>query len=571
MRTTLLALLLCFNFSYSQSTRTEKLTLVKQAPAKLLEITTDKTVFFEYFSKDKKMSNYSFGYGNPDFKYSLLTEDPNYPDYIVSIEFKHNPVKVTTAKEKNSKDVVSNTLVYESRIEATMYVTDRLKGIMHQEQLRLKNQPKTLSQIVDNVARFKYSSKSLSGNDYLNSTLVEKEVQDINLKAYYKEGSDGKKTANKTYAEKVNNPQISKLERLAKDRIKSLFFKRPYNEYHTFHYIKKFKGFDIEPFNKGLALMKDYLGQENKDSQKVKEAITVWKEELKKLDLNEKRQKKLYLNGLENLARASYLIGDTESLKNYIKDLREARKKDDYMSYYLKIDKAESNKIIEYLPIPKKLYNANRYNKKNPDKINYIPGPKGEGNSLNMILINELTSNAKQSQYTDKQLFVAFNQMKLSKKLKKIDEEAYNWLKTYKKEVKSLWTKQSTSEFFKGKTYESIQSNLGKGFDALLKQNLLTEDETKGDLKMNLYKYYANAIIIRNNNLQVDNYNVLNESLKPTVNAFVKQAENPRVEIFYEIKSLFENKSSIENVKNLSKKEVQNLRSNIIKFCELIK
>jgi len=274
---------------------------------------------------------------------------------------------------------------------------------------------------------------------------------------------------------------------------------------------------------------------------------------------------------LENVARASYLLGDTASLNNYISEIRQERKKDDYMSYYLKPDKAVSTKAIEYLPIPRKLVNAYRYNKKRPEKINYIPGSQGDRFGLIMVLINELTRNAKQSQYTDRQLFIAFNQLKAPKKLKKLDEEAYNWLKTYKKEVKSLSASQDVATFFRGKTYASIQDNLSKGFDTFLEQNVLEQDESKGNLKMDMYQYYANVILVRNNNLQVDNYNTLNESLKPAVNAFVKNAENPRLEIFYEMNDLFENKSSVENIVGFSKKEIQNLRSNILNFCQLVK
>jgi len=104
-------------------------------------------------------------------------------------------------------------LVFESKLEATLYVTDRLKGVMYEETLSLKNQAQNLSQIIDNVTRFKYSN-ALSETDYLNTTLVEKEVSDSNLKAFYKEGKGGNRIAKKAYAEKVNNPQIFKLERL---------------------------------------------------------------------------------------------------------------------------------------------------------------------------------------------------------------------------------------------------------------------------------------------------------------------------------------------------------------------
>ncbi len=565
--------LLHVTFSNAQRTANEKVGIVKELPASLLELTEDKTIFIEAFANDKKLADHSLNYNEGEFAFKKLKEDNYYPDYIASLELVFKPVEVEDQKRTDKDGNEAHRLVFTSKLEGLLHIMDSEKGLMHQEVIHLDDFSNPTA-IVDNVSNYKFSSKQLRGADFNNSTRIFEEVSPINLKGYYKKDRKGQLEAKASYAKEVNDVQIYKLGLMAREYMKRAFFKTPYTEAHTFYTIKKFKGFDITPFNNAIQPIKEFAREpSNANKKQVVDAIDVWKSESAKLDLNERRQSRLYSDAHENIAKAYYLIDELDSAKFYTEKVRVLKGKPKYMTFYTKAPNTAQERQPSYQNPPANIRSYERYKKKDPNHINRVLGYEDKvlETHFNMYLVDVLTrKGGAMSPYMKKKIFVALNRAKPRKSLKKVNGQAYEALLKYHKEVKALFSKQAVDEFFSGKSFKSIQAELAGSTEEAFRAEFSRFSQEKQDLIVDLFDLYAQIILIRNNNGLA---NGIEERCKDLASRISPRLENLKYadrELFLEVRDLLGKVDSLEKVTNRSVEEVRNMKVDILRFCSSI-
>lgn len=470
-----------------------------------------------------------------------IKADTSYPDYIVELEFVNRPTQVFVFDIVDSETKKkSKSIFIISSVEGEMYISDRNKGLIKKQRIVLKKSTRNLKYSSDHVSKYRYDM-TLNGSDYSNTILAIKGVSETALSKYVKSDGNGGWIAKKEFVAKVNNIQAHKLFVHCNNRTITSFQNTIRSNSYYSNYIKKWKNNEV--------LMNEYNGIIKSIENDIKEnnlknigsKAEQFKSILSKLDTNEKKQKKLYIRTLKNIALVQFFSKKYNEALQTINEVRNFKGEDSTLEYLRKRIEAKSKKRVEkeitYKELPQKLVYTRSLKLKQKDNISDVVGAVYYENHIisNVVMLFNLhkaTNKVYSEKLTEKGLFglktFVYTKLKGLRNnnlfYKKQNPEFYSKLKAIKKDMAGTGKyDDKINAFFKTYSFEFLHEFIQKPiFDKLYDTYNLDENEK---IVFNaLVESYANLNLIMRigNSVKIAEYENVSRDFKA---ALIKHIE----------------------------------------------
>ncbi len=571
----LLLLIMMSNVAFSQSTRSKTITIETNVPALLFQFTEPKTFATSHFSNDREIQiNDILGLYPFDFKNDLLSENRAYPNFVSELELHYTAPEIQINEKKDRTGKITKEILIISQITATQYISERGKGYFFKRSIQLSPLSNLKYSALDDVTNFKYKSNTTSKN----SILIIKNVTSSTISSIFTVNANGEKIVATEYLDPVNNVQIYKLKRNAVGYIKSAFNTRKKKNYYRFYYIKKWKKQELQLKKYNNILNEFAIFIKNNDIENVKNSINKWKEYNENLDLEERRQRVVYLKTLENIATAYYLINDNKNALIYIQKAQKTSKS--YLTLLNINNKIDANKQSEkqeitYTPIPKKLKCTNYFESKNETKIDEIGSYRNKtaSNFLYLTMLNKITEkiyHRDRPHDYETVILLTISTLSIPRFYKKSNKEAVNKIKEYKSYIKKLKKElpfqMQKQRFFEKYSYDDIHKNIAlPNISYMIKTYKLTDLQTnivKGLLEKVKNIHLARVI---SSDTQLEGYNTNNDLLIKNIQKYI-QEKKFETEIETEILLSLKYMDTQEHTKNFEDDKNGNILKNIITY-----
>ena len=529
---------------------------------------TDEATNFYGLTSNNDAANYY----NKKFNYKSMKVSLSYPNYTSEIHFNPDNQIIAVHKKTQHPELGQlNSFKYTTNLSAVQYITDLKSKKTHTRNIVLKKDETIDEKVFYTIHKQNINKTIVNRHKSYNSAISLPNVNALNLKNYLK---NGKAVVRKEYATKVYNEQAKRILSNGESFIKKAFFKQPYKEKLSFFYIKKFKNFDIKPFNKAFEDVKTYFNSKTKDSTLIIQAASSWKKEIEKLNTDHKKEKRLYLQGIQNIVKVYYVLKNQDSIKKYVLKGRAYSTESDYLEMYLpnlKTNSKANSGITKLESIPETLFATNKFVNKSIDRINHISSFKSKDIQwiFNMYLVKDLAKEKSSSEYIKKQIFIALNKIYVERFLKKNYPNSAAAFDEYKKQVKKLFTKPGgRDEFFNKVSIEDINNRITtESLNAYFDNNFIKINPEYKNFIRSITILNSAIHILRNHNLKTEQYILALEDVKNRIGIYYTSLEEPKPEIVEEVVNNLKLIELPNKVIDLSKKEVDDLCGNLLKLA----
>lgn len=318
MKNTLyIVLLLLSHLVIAQRFNYHKLSVERPQVALLYNITTPTKVTFNVLNRTTPNYTYEpMAVGNMDAYIKQLGNtniqaDTNKPDLLFTLDLINQPtlVRVDQEKKKDGKEIYHIFIM--SQIVGDLYVIDAKKQIVIYKTPIQFHSNTTANPSYSNVPKIE------NGNGTYFAQYIISNIPSQNLKAYVKRTSNGY-LPNPDYEVKINNVQIDQIIKKALYHLKRCFTNGTYTDAYSFTSVKKMKDYDFSNFNSAIDLV------EGTEVNKInlEKAISIWQAELQKIDILDKKQKKLAIEAYQNIVNAYYFLEDQGKIDTTLESLK---------------------------------------------------------------------------------------------------------------------------------------------------------------------------------------------------------------------------------------------------------
>ena len=587
MHSKLLAVILtlfCFSQVIAQKTKYETFSLKKYKKPTIQNLeNANSTICFILINKTKLKDVKNFygltesadfaHYYNKNFSYKTMKVSLSYPNYTSEIHFNPNNKIIASYKKTQSSELGPlNTFRYTTNLSAVQYITDLKTKKTYKRDIILKQSKKLNEKEFFTTPKYQIGKEIMNIDVTYNAALTVPNVNNINLKTYLK---NGKAVVKNVYSSKIYQEQVKRILLNGDAFIKKAFYKQPYYEKLSFFYIKKYKGHNIKPFNTAFDNVKTFFNSKTKDTTLLHQASSFWKGEIGKLNVNDKKEKKLFLKGIQNIVNVYYILKNQDSVKKYVLEGRKYNSKPNYLEAFLnpnnKSDSKQNKNLALLKSIPEKLFMTNKFLKKSINKINPIPSFTSKDITwiTNMFLVKDLASQKSTSEYVKNNIFYAFSKIYVEKFLKKNYPEVSESLKKYSKEAKKLRVKPNgVNEFYKNNSISDIDKNITyESLNAYFNDNFKKINPEYKDLIRSIIALNSAIYILKNNNGKTEQYSTALRNFRLKFKKYANTLPEPKPEI---IEELTNNIPLIQNpvqIMALNYKDITNLSYNLMKLA----
>lgn len=366
----LLFLLLVSAFLNAQKIKWENLNVrkevqpslfLKENPLDVAFITTaTDRQFFEDQTMNYRVSDIEVLYN--DYIYN----DLGFPKLVALLEYKYQPATLHLIKKELKYQVAVVSHLY-----ANLILIDPEKGVFDVQEIRLGD-----CDLVNPVANTKGYNSNLGNLDYpnnLNTTLLMTDLSEFEANQYKNQKDPS--LPRKSDVQVVDQIQLIKLNLKVGSVLHTKF--HPYGKYvsRSFNYLKEDKDFNSENFNKAFQLVN--TGIDPVDESKVRQAIEIWKTEVKSItNLEDKKNKKYYIAIQENILQCYNVLRDFSETDEIANNLKTIDTKNEIADALISNKKTNAipveKKEIVYTPLPQRFAKDDvvRFLKKKKDQIN---------------------------------------------------------------------------------------------------------------------------------------------------------------------------------------------------------